>query len=278
MSKIGSFQDFEVIRTRKEGLILGDDDADEALLPRSDAAASTEVGKTVRAFVYHNTDGQLLATTKAPKALVGEFAQMKVMQVDTVGAHVDMGLDATLIVPHTEQKKPMTEGRWYVVRVAINEQNNKLYGSTRIEDFLDNSAVTKKNGDAVQLIVFAKSELGLSVVVNNKHQGLIHANDIFRPVSIGDRITGYVKNVREDKKLDITLQPIGYRKYNDVNAAMLAKRLQNGSGFLALNDNSSAEEIHAEFGISKKAFKKALGALFKERLVRIEEEGVVWIG
>ncbi len=278
MIRTGHIQDLIILRHTKDGLILGDDDAAEVLLPMVERPPNDADGQTARVFVYRDAQGVQHATTRAPKAQVGEFAQLKVTAIRGAGAMMDMGLGADLLVPHEEQKKALDEGRWYVVRVARDEPTDKLYGSTRIEHFLDNTALTVKNGDTVQLMVFGRSDLGLSVIVNNLHQGLVHASDVFRPVGIGDRITGYVKTVRDDNKLDITLQPIGYRKYNDVNTAMLAKRLQSRSGFLPLNDKSTAEEIHAEFGISKKAFKKALGALYKERVVRIEEEGIVWVG
>lgn len=190
---------------------------------------------------------------------------------------MDWGLEPPLLVPHDEQKKPLEEGRWYVVGVYLDPETDRVQASTRIERYLDNAQLTVGKGDTVSLLVFGRSELGLSVIVNNKHQGLVHANEVFKPVSIGDRITGYVKTIREDNKLDITLQPIGYRQYIDVHTAMVAKRIQANKGFLPLSDKSSAEEIYAEFGISKKAFKKALGALYKERLVRIGEDGVVWV-
>ena len=190
---------------------------------------------------------------------------------------MDIGLDTELLVPHDEQKKPLEQGRWYVVRVALDDATDRLYGSTRLEAFLNNEALTVKRGDTVDLIVIGRSDLGLTVAVNNTHQGLVHANEIFKPVSVGDPLTGYVKQVREDNKLDIVLQPIGYRQYIDAHTALLAKRLE-ARGFLPLSDKSSAEDIYAEFGISKKAFKKALGALYKERLVRLGDDGVVWIG
>jgi predicted RNA-binding protein (virulence factor B family) len=208
---------------------------------------------------------------------VGEYAQLRVNAIRGAGAHVDIGLDTELLVPHDEQKKPLEQGRWYVVRVALDDATDRLYGSTRLEAFLNNEALTVKRGDTVDLIVIGRSDLGLTVAVNNTHQGLVHANEIFKPVSVGDRLTGYVKQVREDNKLDIVLQPIGYRQYIDAHTALLAKRLE-ARGFLPLSDKSSAEDIYAEFGISKKAFKKALGALYKERLVRIGEDGIVWVG
>jgi len=275
--RTGRTQDLIILRRTSAGLFLGDDDEAEVLLPSPDGLEADTEGSMVRVFVYRDKEGRHLATTRPPKVQVGEFAQLRVKAIRGAGANMDWGLSTDLLIPHEEQKKAMEEGRWYVVRVALDEQTDHLYGSTRIEPFLDNAELTVKNGDEVALVVFARSELGVSVIVNNAHQGLVHANEIYKPVSIGDRLTGYVKQVRDDNKLDITLQPIGYRQYNDANTALLAKRIQT-QGLLHLTDKSSAEEIHAEFGISKKAFKKALGALYKERKVRIGEDGIVWIG
>ena len=277
MIRTGRIQDLIILRRTTEGLILGDDDAEEVLLPLADPPSSDVEGSSVRVFVYRNKEGRHVATTRAPKAQVGEFAQLRVRAIRGAGANMDWGLDTDLLIPHEEQKQAMEEARWYVVRVALDKETDTLYGSTRVENFLDNTELSVKKGDEVALVVFSRSDLGLSVIVNNTHQGLVHANEIFKPVSLGDRITGYVKQVREDNKLDITLQPIGYRQYNDVNTALLAKRLQK-QGLLQLTDKSSAEEIYAEFGISKKAFKKALGALYKERKVRIGDDGIVWVG
>jgi uncharacterized protein len=275
---IGRIQDLIVQRHTSEGMILGDDPSSEVLLPTSECPADVADKSAVRVFVYRDRGGHLLATTKPPKVQAGEFAQLRVNVVTDDGAYMSWGLPVDLFVPYREQKKPLDEGRWYLVRVALNKETDQLYGSTRIDNFLNNAELTVKQGDEVPLVVFGKSELGLSVIVNNAHQGLVHSSDIFKPVSVGDRITGYVRQVREDNKLDIALQPIGYRQFNDVNTTLLAKRLQGSQGFLPLNDKSTAEAIHAEFGISKKAFKKALGALYKERKVRIEDQGIVWIG
>jgi predicted RNA-binding protein (virulence factor B family) len=258
-------------------LFLGDDDDAEVLLPKDECPTNAQEGGSVKVFVYRDAQHKLVATTAEPRVRVGEFAPLRVRSVDDAGAHVEWGFEPALVAPPAEQRKPMAEGRWYVVRVALDKRNDRLFASTQIEEFLSNDELSVKKGDTVQLVVFAKSELGISVIVNNLHQGLVHANEVFKPVSIGDRITGYVKTVREDNKLDITLQPIGYRQYIDVNTEMLAKRLRS-TGFLPLTDKSDAEAIHAEFGISKKAFKKALGALYKDRAVRLEETGVIWIG
>jgi len=272
----GRIQELPVLRATPEGLFLGDEE-DTVLLPTAEAPPTHTDGEQVRVFVYRDRDGRRLATTTLPKAQLGEFANLQAVAIRGAGAHVELMPGVELLVPHEEQKKAMEQGRWYVVGIALDEQSDRLFGSTRIEDFLDNTELSVQRGDTLVLMVYSKSELGYSVIVNNKHQGLIHNNEVFKPISIGDRLTGYVKQVREDNKLDIVLQPIGYRQYIDVHTATLAKRLE-ARGFLPLTDKSSAEEIHAEFGISKKAFKKALGALYKERLVRIGEDSIVWIG
>ncbi|MCB0763773.1 MAG: S1-like domain-containing RNA-binding protein [Flavobacteriales bacterium] len=277
MIRNGIIQDLAILRRTKDGLVLGDEDG-EVVLPLSERPQKNADGNTVRVFVHRDPEGRFLATAKVPRVQLGGFASLRVNSIDRHGAHMDWGLRPDLLVPHNEQRRPLEEGRWYVVRMAIDERTDRLFGSTRIEDHLDNDRLTVHEGDAVELVVYGRSDLGLAVVVNDLHQGLVHANEIFKHVSIGDRITGYVKRIRDDHKLDITLQPIGYRQYIDANTAMLARRIQGRGGFLPFSDKSSAEEIHAEFGISKKAFKKALGALYKDRLVRIEEAGVVWVG
>lgn len=277
MISTGRTQDLLILRITDHGLILGDDDTTEVLLPITESPKNPKEGSSIRVFVYRDDVGGLIATTRTPKVQVGEFATLKVRAIRGAGARVDWGFEPALLVPHEEQKKPMEEGRWYVVRVALDDETDRPYASTCIERFLDNTHLSVSKGEAVDLLVHAISELGYSVIVNHAHHGLIHANEVFKPVSIGDRLTGYVKQVRPDNKLDIVLQPIGYRHYIDAHTALLAKRLE-AKGMLPLTDKSIAEEIHAEFGISKKAFKKALGALYKQRLVRIGEDSIVWIG
>ncbi len=278
MIHTGRNQDLLILRHTSEGLILGDDDDLEVLLPAPEKVENDAIETTVRVFVHHDDNGRRIATTRTPKAQVGEFASFKVDFVDHRGAHMDWGMDGNLLIPHAEQHKELMEGHWYVVHVALDQRTDRVYGSTFIEKFLHNSELTVEESEKVELLVFGKSDLGLSVIVNNRHQGLVHGNEVFRHVSVADRIPGYVKNIREDNKLDITLQPIGYRQFNDVNVSLLAKRIQSNKGFLPLTDKSSAEEIYEEFGISKKAFKKALGALYKDRKVRIEADGVTWVG
>jgi hypothetical protein len=234
--------------------------------------------KRVRVFVHRDAQGRQVASERAPKATVGQFAMFRVNTVDRDGAHLDWGVKPDLLVPREEQRQPMEEGRWYLVRVALDKRGDRLFGSALIEDFLSNEELGVDEGEAVDLIVFGRSDLGLHVIVNGRHQGLVHANEVFKRASVGDKLTGHVKHIRDDRKLDITLQPIGYRQYNDANVDLLVRRLRAGKGFLPFTDKSSTEAIYAEFGISKKAFKKAVGALYRERLVRLEDDGIVWVG
>ncbi|MBK9196888.1 MAG: GntR family transcriptional regulator [Flavobacteriales bacterium] len=277
MIHTGRIQDLVILRHTSAGLILGDAENEEVLLPNTARPTDDTLGSTLRVFIYRDRDDRQFATTRLPKVQAGEFARLRVQSTTAAGAWVDMGTEVELFVPEEEQKKPLDEGRWYVMRLAVDERRDRPFGSTRIDEFLDNTDLTVQHGDKVDLLVFGRSDLGFSVIVNNIHQGLVHAEDVFKPVSVGDRLTGYVKQVRPDNKLDITFQAIGYRQFNDENATLLAKRLQSRNGFLPLTDKSSAEAIYEEFGISKKAFKKALGALYKERKVRIEEDGIMWI-
>lgn len=269
-------QDLQIIRRTPEGHLLGDASGSTVLLPAHERLTDRADDGTVRVFVYRDHTGRLLATLKRPKAEEGGSATMKVVSVGRNEALVDWGLDQPLAIPHRHQRRPLVEGRWYVVHVAVDPENDQPHGSTRHEDFLDNTEVTVKEGDQVDLVVLDRSDLGFSVSVNEKHHGLIHASDVFKPLSIGDRITGYVRQVRPDNKLDITLQAMGYRQYNSPNVDLITKRLQ-AKGFIPLTDKSSAEDIYREFGISKKAFKQAVGALYKERKVRLEEHGIVWV-
>jgi predicted RNA-binding protein (virulence factor B family) len=161
-----------------------------------------------------------------------------------------------------------------VIYLDIDVETNRLFGSNKISKRLQNTTLTIAEGDAVQLLVYRKTELGFSVIVNNVHEGLVYANEIFKELRVGDRIKGYVKKIREENKLDISLQPVGYRNFNNENTDTIYRALKERDGFIAITDKSSPEEIYAQFGMSKKAFKNAVGALYKERKIVIEEDGI----
>lgn len=274
MIHTGRTQDLVILRNTSVGLFLGDDEGNEVLLPNKYVPPEHDQGTVLNVFVYRDSEDRQVATSLEPKIQLNGFASLRVFAVDRLGAFMEWGMEKHLLVPFKEQQRKLEEGRWYVTYLALDEDTDRLYGSTRIDRHLDNSELTVAEGEAVDLLIFGRSEMGWSAIVNDKHQGLIHANEVFKPISIGDRIKGFVRTVRTDNKLDITLQPIGYEHYNDANTALVIRRLKQNEGFLSLTDKSSPEEIYSVLGMSKKAFKKALGALYKDRKVRIEENGV----
>lgn len=278
MIHTGRIQELEVLRSTSVGLYLGDGGGNEVLLPNKYVPPMHDQGIRLRVFVYRDSEDRQVATTLMPKVELGGFAWLKVSAATRLGAFVDIGLEKDLLVPFSEQEQKLGPEEWHVVHMGLDGKTDRLFGSTRIAKYLDNTDLAVGPGEAVDLLVYRRSELGWSVVVNGRHQGLLHANEVYRPVNLGDRITGHVKHVRPDGKLDITLQAPGYRHYNDANAALLAKRLKEHDGFLPLTDKSPPEQIYQAFGISKKAFKQALGALYKARLVLIKEEGITWTG
>jgi uncharacterized protein len=199
---------------------------------------------------------------------------LKVTSVTGVGAFLDWGLEKELMVPFREQKQKMMEGRWYVIYLDLDKKTDRLYASNRVERFLQNENIALKEGEEVDLVVFQKTDLGYSVIVNHAHKGLIFDNEIFQQIRIGDRLKGYVKRIRDDHKIDISLQPIGFRKFNDSNTELIYSQLNEYGGYLAITDKSSPEEIYSQFGISKKAFKKSLGTLYKQRKIEILPDGI----
>jgi predicted RNA-binding protein (virulence factor B family) len=274
----GRTQALTILRHTGAGLFLGDGAGGEVLLPNKYVPADHRTGGTISVFVYRDSEDRQVATTLEPRLHLGGYASLRVNAVTPIGAFLDWGLEKDLLVPFKEQRKPLEEGRWHVVRLCLDEATDRLYGSTRIERFLDNHSLSVQEGDAVELLVFRRTDLGWPVIVNGRHLGLLHANEVFKPIAVGNRLDGFVKYIRPDGKLDITLQAIGYAHYNDANTAELAKRLRQHGGFLPLTDKSPPEEVYAMLGMSKKAFKQALGGLYKARKVRIGDDGIHLLG
>lgn len=273
----GRYQTLTILRDTRVGLFLGDADGGEVLLPNKYVPERFELGESLAVFVYRDHEERQVATTLRPKLELDGFALLRVFDTDRHGAFMEWGMEKHLLVPFKEQRAKLEPGRWYMTTLRLDEETDRLYGSTRLDRYLSTDTHGIAAGDEVRAVVYGRSEMGWSVVVNGAYQGLIHGSDVFRRLSSGDDLDGYVKQVRPDGKLDISLSPLGFRQYNPGNVELLAERLQR-YGSLALTDNSSPEDIQAAFGISKKAFKQALGTLFRERKVRITDNGVVWLG
>ena len=256
------------------GLYLADPSGEEVLLPNKYCSDEMKPGGTIEVFVYKDSEGKKVATTLTPKIFIHEFALLKVTAVTGVGAFLDWGLEKELMVPFREQKQKLEVGRWYVVYLDLDKKSDRLYASNRVERFLQNDQISVKEGEEVELVVLQKTDLGYSVIVNHVHKGLLFDNEIFQEIRVGDRLKGYVKKIRDDQKIDISIQPIGFRNFNDANSELIYKTLVENEGFLAVTDKSGPDEIYSLFGISKKAFKKSLGALYKQRKIDIQADGI----
>lgn len=273
MIEIGVYHTLTILRDTEPGLFLGDQEGNEVLLPNRYVPKTFEIGDSIEVFVYLDNEERPVATTDKPYITKGDFALLRCNQVTKYGAFLDWGLVKQLFCPFKEQVFKMKQGNWYLVRCYEDEETNRLVASSRTNRFLDNNELTVSKYDEVDLIVSHPSDKGMNVIVNKKHLGLVYQDAIFKELSIGDRMKGVVKKVRQDNKLDIALEQIGYRSI-EPNADAVLKELKASGGYLSLNDKSTPEAIKETLQMSKKNFKKAIGALYKQRLIDIKPDGI----
>jgi len=272
--EIGKYNTLRILRETSVGLYLGDESGEDVLLPNKYCPVDFKLDDEIEVFVYRDHEERKVATNITPKIFLNEFALLQVTAVTDVGAFLDWGMEKELMVPYREQRQKLEKGRWYVVYMDIDKKTDRLFASNKLEKHLKNDELTVEEGDKVNLVVMQKTDLGYTVIINNRHKGLVYENEIFKKLNIGDKLTGFVKEIREENKIDISLQPIGYRNAIDPNCELIHKKLAENNGYLAVTDKSSTEEISSQFGISKKAFKKAVGALYKQRKITIEPTGI----
>lgn len=271
MIEVGKYNELEVIKEMDFGIYLGDGQV-EILMPTKWVPKGTSIGDKIEAFIFRDNEDRLIATTIKPYAIVGEFAFLEVQQTNNVGAFLDWGMEKNLLVPFREQPGKLEEGKSYVVFLYLDEITNRVVASAKLSKFIERENIDVKDGDIVDLLIYSETDKGLNAIINNKYVGLIYRNEIYDNVRVGDKVKGFIKQVREDNKIDLSLQKSGYELVDDVKWKLL--NLLKEKKFLPLHDGSSPEEIKAALQISKKAFKKAVGALYKERLVKITEKGV----
>ena len=274
MIEIGRYNKLKILRRPSVGLYLGDVSGEEVLLPNKYCPKKFKIDDKIEVFVYRDHEGRKIATNLTAKINLHEFALLQVTAVTDVGAFLDWGMEKELFVPFTEQKPKMKVGRWYIVYLDLDTKTDRLYASNRIARHLQNESLTIKEKEEVELLVMQKTDLGFSVIVNNRHNGLIYNNEIFRELNVGDKLKGFVKKIRENNKIDISIQAIGYNNFIDTNSDLLYRALLENEGFLAVTDKSSPDEVYLQFGISKKAFKKTLGALLKQKKIKILPNGI----
>jgi predicted RNA-binding protein (virulence factor B family) len=270
--KVGTYNELEVVKELDFGIYLREGDV-EILMPTKWVPKGTKIGDFLNVFIFRDSDDRLIATTVKPLVTADTFAFLEAKQVNEVGAFMDWGMDKDLLVPFREQAHRMEPKRSYVVFIYVDEDSNRLVGSTKLNRFIERDNVTVREGDIVDLLIYSETDLGFNAIVNNLYSGLIYKNEIYEAIRIGDSIKGFVKRVREDNKIDLSLQKSGFELVDDVKWRIL-KMMKEENGFLSLNDNSSPEEIKSKLQISKKAFKKAVGALYRERLVNLTDKGV----
>ena len=271
--KLGKVNHLTVVKSVDFGMYLDGDEAGEILLPLRYVPEGCQIGDELDVFIYLDSEERLVATTQMPYAQVGDFAYLNVAWVNNYGAFMDWGLMKDLFVPFREQKMRMQKDKGYVVYLHIDPETYRIMASAKVERFLSEDFPPYNEGDEVDILVWQKTELGFKVIVDNQYSGLIYDSEVFRPLRTGDRLKAYVKLVREDGKLDIALQKQGKEAITDFSSVLL-DYLKSHSGKTSLGDKSPAEEIYAEFGVSKKVFKKAVGDLYKRRLIQISPEGI----
>lgn len=273
MLNIGNYNNLKVVKILDFGAYLDGGNGKEILLPTRYVPEGLKPGDELEVFIYHDNEGRLIATTLHPKAVVGEFQFMEVKSVNKTGAFLDWGLMKDLLVPFKEQKMPMKEGKWYLVYVRLDHVTGRIMASARIEKFLNNTPPNYEHNQEVDLIVADDTEIGYKVIVNNSHWGMVYHSEVFHRLEKGDHIKGYVKEVRDDDKIDVSLTPLGYQKVEGI-AKVILDALQVKNGYLPVHDKSDPELIYSLFRCSKKAFKQAIGSLYKQHIIAIEKDGI----
>lgn len=274
MIQIGKYNTLRVVKEVDFGLYLdGGEEHGEILLPTRYVPEGVQPEDELEVFIYLDSEDRVIATTEKPYAVVGDFAYLEVKEVTKVGAFLDWGLMKDLLVPFREQKMKMEEGRKYPVYIYLDDESQRIVATAKLEPVLDNLIPDYEPGQEVELFVTEKTDLGYKVVINGLHSGLIYENELFQTLRIGDRTKGYIKKVRDDDKIDVSLYKAGYEKMDEMSEKVL-NLLKERGGYLAVSDKSPADLIYKIFSMSKKNFKKAIGALYKQRIITIEKEGI----
>lgn len=271
--KLGKYNQLEVVKEVDFGVYLNGDEDGEILLPKRYVPEGTKPGDILNVFIYLDMEERLVATTLQPYVQVGEFACLQVAWVNQFGAFLDWGLMKDLFVPFREQKMKMQKGKRYVVHVHLDEESYRIVASAKVEHYLSTEKPEYLPGQEVNVMVWQRTDLGYKVIVENQFSGMLFHNEVFQPLEAGMHLSAFVKQVRPDGKIDLELQKAGARKVDDFSEVLL-QYIKDNDGFTPLNDKTDAEVIYQTFGVSKKTFKKAVGDLYKKRLVVLEEGGI----
>jgi predicted RNA-binding protein (virulence factor B family) len=272
MIKVGDYNVMKVLREVDFGFYL-DDGAEGILLPKRFVPAGLAVGDEIKVFVYHDSEGRLLATTQQPKGVVGEIVKLKSVTVTNQGAFLDWGLMKDIFVPKSKQLGGMREGAEYLVKIYVDEQTGRVAATEKVEPFLSNETLTVEENESVDLTVYRRTDIGYLVIINNKHTGVLHFNEIYQSIGVGDKMKGFIKKIRPDNTIDVVIGKQGYERVED-EAGKILRLLNENNGYLPYHDKSDPDEIYEFFGMSKKAFKMAVGTLYKQQKISLAKTGI----
>ena len=275
MVYIGQYNTLKVLRQTDFGVYL-DDGEEGILLPKRFVPPNTKLDDQLKVFLYHDSENRVIATTQQPKGIVGDIVMLKVVAVTPQGAFLDFGLMKDLFVPRSQQLMGMRQGGQYLVRIYLDERTGRIAATEKIDEFLSNDKLTVKELEIVNLTVYRRTDIGYVVIINNVHTGVLHFNEIYRDIHIGDKLEGYIKTIRPENKIDVVLGKPGYKRVEDETEKVM-RLLHENNGYLPYNDKSAPEKIYEYFGMSKKTFKMATGALYKQGKINFAKEGILLV-
>lgn len=273
MIEIGKINNLKISRIDSKGVFLDGEENGEFFLPRRDVPQNAKSGDSIKVFLYPDSERRIVATIKKPFGMAGQFAWLKVISVNSVGVFMDWGLKKDLMVPFSEQKQSLKDGRSYIVYIMFDTKSNRIIASTKLHKYFKTDVPVYEEGVETDLLVYGQTETFYKVIVDNGYKGVLYKNEVFQNLFLGQQVKGYVKKVREDGKVDLLFHKPGYGKVSGLSKIILDK-LEREGGYLPVTDKSSPEVIYNLFGESKSTFKNALGLLYKKRIISIEKEGI----
>ena len=272
MVNTGEYNTMKVLRLVDFGVYL-DDGAEGILLPKRFVPANLNPGDDIKVFIYHDSDDRLIATTQQPHGILGDIVKLKAVSVTAQGAFMDWGLMKDLFVAKSQQLTGMLPNGEYLVKIYRDEQTNRIAATERFDNSLSNDVLTTKVLDVVNLIVYRRTDIGYVVIINNQHTGVLHHNEIYRSIGVGDKFEGFIKKIYPDNKIDVSAGKPGYQRVED-EAGKIVRLLEENNGYLPYYDKSDPETIYEFFGMSKKTFKMTIGNLFKQKRILLEDTGI----
>ncbi|MDE3182600.1 MAG: RNA-binding protein [Bacteroidota bacterium] len=272
MVKMGEYNVMKVLKERPMGFFM-DDGGEGILLPKRFVPQGTKIGDKLKVFLYFDGEDRPIATTQKPYGVLGDIVKLKVVSVTNQGAFLDWGLMKDLFIPKSKMKNFMVKNGEYLVKIVMDEKTGRLAATEKLESFLSNEILTVKEKDMVDLVVYRQTDIGYEVIINNIHKGILHNNEIYRNISIGDRFPGFIKNILPENKIDVAAGKPGYERVED-EIEKIVRLLKENDGYLPYHDKSSPEDIYSFFGMSKKTFKMAIGNLYKQHKISFTKTGI----